>query len=414
MGSYIYSSVQNAIGGNTAASGFQKNWSPNRIRALYIMRSFILVVDYLVGPKLIPLNQDEVGKDLQNINRVGSLNNLLSSRQLSCLEEIYADEVFARFPNTLDLKAYADSVVNSASRLRYYAYTVIADGQALAVKYREAFAQGVVDFTYAQNIGGIRVVDTGNSDWYKKYNLRPQYYGPDIENGSLAVWFRKVEKAVESVAKTQMAEKAIINSRDFIRSRIEADLVHTRDLSMVLRIMEFGKNATDSYGLRKAFYEAALKGMRCKTPIPGLSQSLIVDVARAIDGSSEFASYMQKLCSVYRMCDLYMSQVTFDVRKLSPDLVNATADGFLQFGDLLDRMLASVYEALSTNSMYKYTIFMALQTAFPSGVPEGALALRLKGKVTVRSGKPQNFVGEYLCAFYEIMGVSREFLMSIA
>ena len=94
MASYIYSKVQEAIGGKSTSSGFQKSWSPNKIRALYIMRNFIMVVDYLQGPKVWAIDENEVGMDLQNPNRVGSLNNLLSSRPLCCLEEIYEDEGF--------------------------------------------------------------------------------------------------------------------------------------------------------------------------------------------------------------------------------------------------------------------------------------------------------------------------------
>ena len=408
MASYIYSRVQEAIGGKSASTGFQKNWSPNRIRALYIMRDFIMVVDYLSGPKLIPIDSNLVGLDLKNPNRVGSLNNLLSSRQLSCLEEIYADEAFSRFPNVLDLQAYANSVINSASRLRYYAYTSGISGEELKNAYRQAYSKGLVDFTYAKNIGGIRYVDTGNTDWYKKHNLRPQYYGPDADRGALAVWFNKVEKLFSEVAAAEAAKAQLSKDHEYILKRVTQDVASHAPLLELRNLVGYCKKS--DYDLRKCFVSAVSDAMQAVKPIPGLSKELVLDVVKPVcdkDPANLIKDYL-RVVGYYENMGLLNSCGDFDLQKLESSNLYPEETGFLQLGNLFDRILAIMYEKYGSNPMYKYAINIAVMNSFSRGVPEGHLAKRLSNRVRTLPRSPKDYVGAYMLAFYSICGVTAD------
>lgn len=409
MASYIYSKVQEAIGGKSTSSGFQKSWSPNKIRALYIMRNFIMVVDYLQGPRVLAIDENEVGMDLQNPNRVGSLNNLLSSRQLSCLEEIYADEAFSRYVGVLDLKAYADSVLNSASRLRYYAYTSGINGEALRQAYLKAFQEGQVDFTYAKNIGGIRYVDTGNVEWYKRHNLRPQYYGPDAEGGSLAAWFNKVEKIVSKYAQAEMAKVQLSKDCEYIINRLKVDVAGYSALVKLRSLMKFC--ASSGYELHKVFYKIAEETQKAPKPVPGLSKEKIIAAVKATwTKDVAFIKTAQGVANYYGYADLYLKDAPFDLQKLESSSAYPEEGGFLQIGIMLDRILAGLYEKYGSNPLYKYTINVAIMSEFPEGIPNGSLAKRLAGKGKVIERSPLEFVPNYLKAFNRICGVDDEFL----
>ena len=407
MASYIYSKVQEAIGGKSTSSGFQKGWSPNKIRALYLMRNYILVVDYLSGPKLMVIDENEVGLDLQNPNRIGSLNNLLSSRQLSCLEEIYADEVFSRFPNVLDLQAYANSVVNSASRLRYYAYTVIPNGEELRQIYYKAFSNGMVDFTYARNVGGIRYADTGNTDWYKKHNLRPQYYGPDAEGGQLAAWFNKVEKFVSKSAQEENAKVQEVKSYDYIMKRVAVDVAAYPALLQMRSLMKYC--AGTGYELYKGFYSIADEHMKVPKPVAGLSKEKVISAARATGNNhAEFIKSIQGLANCYEYAEVYLPDAPFDLQKLISSDTYPEESGFLHVGNMLDRILAGVYEKYGSHPTYKYTVNVSIMKAFSDGIPDGHLAKRLAGKVRVLPGSTMEYIGTYLRVFRSICGVSED------
>ena len=407
MASYIYSKVQEAIGGNSASSGFQKNWSPNKIRALYIMRNFILVVDYLSGPKITWIDENEVGLDLQNPNRIGSINNLLSSRQLSCLEEIYADEVFSRFPNVLDLQAYASSVVNSASRLRYYAYTVIPKGDELYKILYQAFSNGLVDFTYARNVGGIRVVDTGNTDWYRKHNLRPQYYGPDASGGQLASWFNKVERVVSSYAEKEKEKLQELKNYGYIMKRVSVDMAEYPVLLKLRSLMKYCLHSgIDFY---KGFYQIANEQMRSYKPVPGLSKELVIKAAQSTgNNQADFIKGIQNISSYYEYAGIYLKDAPFDIEKLDKSGNYTEETGFLNVADLLDRILSEVYVKYCYNAVCKYTLHMAIMNAFPEGIPKGHLSQRVPGSVKTTSRSPRDYVGSYFSAFLYICGVSEE------
>ena len=406
MASYVYSKVQEAIGGKSSSSGFQKGWSPNKIRALYIMRDFILVVDYLSGPKLIPLQQSEVAADLENLNRVGSLNNLLSSRQLSCLEEIYADEAFSRFPNVLDLQAYANSVVNSASRLRYYAYTSGINGEELRRVYYKAFTEGAPDFTYAKNIGGIRYVDTGNVDWYKKHNLRPQYYGPDADGGNLAAWFNKVEKIVSKTAQADANKLQQVRDSEYILKRVLVDTAAIKAITKLnLLIIHCNKFRYDLY---KGFSSIALEVLNSYTPVSGLTKEKVTEAVKSMGNNPELKAGIIGVVSYYEHVKLFLPDAPFDLNKMLERDLYPEDGGFLKVGNVLDKILAGVYERFSSSQAHKYTVNVGIMTAFPEGVPNGALSKRLNGKVRVVQGDTSMYIGSYIKALCYICGIAEE------
>lgn len=193
--SYLYDIMKDALGGKNFVSGtVSKSWSPNEVRAIVLMRDYLLVADYLKNPKVYPFNYEELARDLGNPNRRGSLNNLLESRQLSCLEEIYVDEAFCqKFQNVINLEGYVRGLVNTKSRLRYFGYVSGMPLDAVSRFYQEAFQGGKFDRTLAKDMGGFNYSDTNNEEWYKRHNLREQFYELDKPKGRLSIYFAKCE-----------------------------------------------------------------------------------------------------------------------------------------------------------------------------------------------------------------------------
>lgn len=370
------------------------------------MRDFILVVDYLQGPRIYPLDMNEVGLDLQNMNRVGSLNNLLSNRQLSCLEEIYADEVFARYPNVLDLQAYAESVINSASRLRYYSYTSGLNKDELYKIYYEAFTQGRVDFTYAKDVGGIRFVDTKNTEWYHKYNLRPQYYGPDADGGKLAIWFRKVEKEVSKYAEEAENLSKLERTRMYIIKRVIADIVLTEDMSTYKGIIKHCSKS--EYPLHRGVGKICSDARNLK-PIKGLSKELVMDSVTVCRKDDEAViPTIQRIAQYYSQVGIYSPSESFDVDELIEKNLYPEENGFLQVGNMLDTALATIFEKYGSNPIYKYAVIMGIQQAFPEGTPDGKLSKRLGNRVKTCQGNLNDFIPNYLKALCCISGYSHK------
>jgi hypothetical protein len=405
LASYVYSEVQKAIGGNSSKSGFQKSWSPNRIRALFVMRNYILVVDYLTGPKLHPINPDLVAQDLQNPSRVGFINNLLTDRQLSCLEEIYADEVFARVPNVLDLQVYSQSVMNSASRLRYFAYTVIPDGNKLKGIYLQAFNSGIIDFTYAKNVGGIRYVDTNNKDWYKKHNLRPQFYGPDVAGGNLEAWFNKVERLTAKQALAQEALNVATMENSYILKRVYADIGYLPVINKLSELYVLCKGFR--YELRKGFVESARHYHSTVKPVSGLSRELII---KAVEAGADISAKrnIKSVMFFYDHTGLYQPSATFDVQVLESSGAYPEDTGFINIAKVLDFILANLYEKYGSNASYKYVLNVAIMNNFANGIPDGALAKRLTGRAKVIDRPVKDFVNSYMSAICFICGVSED------
>lgn len=407
MGSYIYDNVRNALGGQSFKAGsVSKNWSPNEIRALYIMRSFIIVVDYLKGPILYSLDENAVGLDLQNPNRIGSLNNLLSNRQLSCMEEIYVDDVFQKYPNVMDLAAYARSVISSQSRLRFYAYASGMNPAYIVQKYQMAFNNGVMDFTYAKSIGGIRYVDTGNADWYKKYFLRPQYYPADADGGRLHIWFSKCEKQVASAQQKIEEERKSLESSMGIMEFVRKDINVLPDFLSLVNLMNYCRTSTDKTLLSIASIIRSETMANVKS-VDGLTPEGVLQAARAIgDNSQSFVNSVKAIMSRYNDLGVYSKDGSFDVdsvrRKRSP----SEDYGFIPLSRILDKVSARVYTELMSKKVFRLLLEVSIMDSFERGLPDGWFSEAVAGAIIKARDTRDYHIKEYLKFLHMVCGTT--------
>ena len=149
---YLYDKLKEALGGakfSNSHVGAVRDWTPNGVKAIVIYREFILVANHVKPPRLYPLDINEVVQDLQRNGSTGALHNLLSQRQLSCMEEFYVDGMFQNYRGVLDLQGYVGKLLNDKSRLRYYGYIDGVNGQDLYKRYADAKMANNAIYSYA-------------------------------------------------------------------------------------------------------------------------------------------------------------------------------------------------------------------------------------------------------------------------
>lgn len=210
--SYLYENLKTALGGEKVVSSRNtviRDWSPNNIRAIFIARNFILVIKHIGGianSKIVPLEVNEVYKDIEEIRMSGNvrpkLNSLLSKRSLSCLEEIYIDSLFINYQQVIDLSSYVNDLVNNLSRLRYFGY---GDFSKVDAKYIiQSYSNSKMGYSLAKDSSREGIIkleykEVENKTWYSNYYLRPQYYTMDSEKGKLSLHFKKVENDIKTL-----------------------------------------------------------------------------------------------------------------------------------------------------------------------------------------------------------------------
>lgn len=205
---YMYSELRSAIMNQRGNKSTPKDWSPNSIKAIYIMRDFILVAYHLKQPRLVQLNPEEVTEDIQRNGSNGALHNLLSQKQLSCLEEIYVDSIFENYKGLMNLDGYVNGLVSSVSRLRFYGYASNINPQELLQAYNNAQTTRQLDYSYAldkSRTATLMYESTENNNWYTKYNLRPDKYSADAPKGALNLWFTMVENKIVEERKAELS-----------------------------------------------------------------------------------------------------------------------------------------------------------------------------------------------------------------
>lgn len=397
--SYLYDSLRDALGGKSFRSGIViNNWSPNEVRAVYIMRDFILIADYLKQPKIIRLDLNEVNSDLLNRNRRGSLNNLLDNRQLSCMEEIYVDVGYSQYRDVIDLDAYVQGMFNQSSRLRYYGYVRGFDVNVLQNAYSQALINGSMDFTIAKNMGSFDYKDTGNKDWYKKYNLRPKFYGIDGEKGRLHTYFSKCERTIGETINLQNSKiTQIENSRNII-DMFRVDSRRVYDLKLLVEFIKFSKGFDDfSKRVTSSIQDSLFKSI----PVRGLTIEMFQQAVKMAEiplGSNE-----KYLLDVYKKVSSFDSK---GVEEFKPEEVIKN-DGIYQFEQRLDYALASV---LSKNSSAECCLMYLLTSKrIAEGLPEGKLTDILdKKKILMCRITPKGNLEGLLKFAYGLCGFIKE------
>lgn len=400
--SYLYDVMKEALGGKSFSSGtVSKNWSPNEVRAIVLMRDFLLVADYLKYPKVIPFNQEELYKDLSNPNRRGNLNNLLTDRQLSCLEEIYVDEAFRQnFQNVIDLEGYVQGLFNSRSRLRYYGYVTGMTANQLTAFYQTIIQQGKMDCTLAKDMGGFRYVDTENTTWYKQYNLRDQYYELDKPKGKLHTYFAKCQQKVGEEIRGKETQVKELSEYTKILKMFSCDVVLCPRISLLMKYSKFLSGL--ELPMLKKLGESLSSELRKKMVYKGLTKATLVSAIRKL--GTPATPEAQKVLSLYDNCGVYDS---------SEGEVELGNEGILRLGFRLSSALTSALKAARTNEDRAIWRLISMPI---STLPDCDFAkelqtfIKLNVNMVEMSLESINFLITYV---YSIGGLSeRDFLLS--
>lgn len=360
--SYLYDKLRDALGGKNFKSGVSmKGWSPNEVRGIVIMRDFILIADYIKSPKIVELNVQEVMLDLSNMNRRGSLNNLLSARQLSCLEEIYVDEGIRGYRQVIDLEAYVQSLVNGISRLRYYGYVSGFNVGELYGVYQKAFVDGVMDFTLAEKLGKFKAESVGNRLWYTKYNLRPNYYDVDRDGGKLSIYFKKCEKLISEIE--EKAHGAVEERNELIRiyESFMLDYRTADDLKTLIDFIGFTKG-TDRFA-NSLSYILKAELLRRDDGVKGLTEGKLIKALKLAGmGVNPKVKYV---LDSYKGLKLFTDGDTERCEK--------SLSGYYSLGKRIDAALVRLLKNSGENKLFFY---LAVKRA--ESLPEGRLVEELK------------------------------------
>lgn len=195
---YTYGILKEALMGK--AGDKNKAYTPNSVRCIVISPQFIFIGRHVGADTLTYLNQGEVLDDLGYNGSTGSLNSILKSKQLSCLEEIYVDSSLKEYQGFLNLEAYIDTLVNTKSRLRAYGYCSNVNPEELKKSYEDVKMFRIVDYMYGEDpkrTSQVQVTFVDNAYWYTKYNLRPDKYAPDGDGKPLSIYFKTVQKEIQ-------------------------------------------------------------------------------------------------------------------------------------------------------------------------------------------------------------------------
>ena len=391
---YLYDSLKNAIGGKSPTAGSViKGWSPNEIRCIFIMRNFIMVTDYLKPPKIIWLDPAEVGNDLGTFRRSGNLNNLLESRQLSCLEEIYVDIAFEHLSTIIDLRAYIQKVYNQTSRLRYFGYiNPIDDTSAnqLASYANSVMLNGTFDFTFAKSVQGLNLnaIATENANWYKKYNLRPQYYDVDTPRGRLHTYFAKCERTILETAESSRRAEELQSLNQVLSGMLQVDLNSVERISDIQYLINYARNCDESL---KVIADRVRAQINCKYPVDGLNSEVFTNLLN--DNRIRKSNALSYLMERYKRGGVFDTQgKNLTTEKLVP------LDGFFRLGMRLDLALADVIQTIGKNSETKLMILNTCKTV--GKLPKGKLSAILKSKGFNNFTEVQEFDRELLIRFF--------------
>lgn len=362
---YMYDKLKIALEGSKFSDSHNiiKDWSPNEIKALFITRGCIIVVNHIKQPKVLNLDVRESEFDISKNGSTGSLHNLLTRRQLSCLEEIYVDSVFNNYRGCLDIDGYVRKSMSESSRLRYYGYINLNDVDNVVNSYVNARSKEDFTYSYAMDKGRtntIQFTQTNNSKWYENYNLRPQFYTLDSENGSLARWFRMCRAEIEKVQEEQckILEKTTLNN--YIHSIFNVDASRMYDLRTLMRIYKYSGRYKDDEVLstvhriigRKLKEDYTVKGLRV--------QDLKEAVTAVTDRIGDQGTY---ILTAYKNLGVFDLKSNKHIEMEDIEEYLKAGDGFLQLSKILEDICCNLYTSnkqvkmmLKVNSIVKKDI----------------------------------------------------------
>lgn len=369
---YLYDVVKKALGGDKMGSGHAgviKDWSPNSIKALIISRDFIFIAHHIKMPKLIPLDPYEMAADLQQNGRTGALHNLLLQRQLSCMEEIYVDPAFKNYCGAMNLDLYISKLKNERSRLRFYGYIQGNVGEELVGAFSKANMNADPMYSYALDRGRTATLSyqrVDNPDWYKNYNLRPQYYALDSEKGNLHRWFvqseAKIQEEVSGNAEA-LKEQGIAQALNILVSQ---DLENMNEVLIYLSLNSYLKTASGD-----KVFSCVGSGIREATEnfkfrVDGLT-------TRVLNGTiSRTGSGLGNLSKAYKYFGI------FDTRENTPELdLEMLTEwvkekrGLLQFTQFLDMVLYETWVVMGNKYPEGKLLLVLEAQKYANDIPTG-------------------------------------------
>lgn len=381
---YLYDKVKLALGGNkfsSSHSGVVSDWSPNSVKALFITRGYIIVVNHVKVPKLYKLDVNESSLDISKNGSGGALHNLLSQRQLSCMEEIYVDAVFNNYKGMMDLQGYVNKTIRESSRLRYYGYIdVNSNPQEIVNKYTKEKMEMNPLYAYATDktrSAALQYYEVGNKQWYKNYNLRPQYYKLDADNGLLDRWFRKSESKIEELLNKQTEELENKSRNDIIHALFVTDVNRAKSLKLLMELYTFTGKRSDN-DLFKAVHRSISSALKNVSPVKGF---------RVVDLQNTFKAEGCKVNDVDNyIISSYAELHIFDSSKAEgitfEELVEFAKknDGFLLLTGLLEDICCRLWSSSKRDVKIQIKLVSVKCTdELPEGKFSEALGLKVKG-----------------------------------
>lgn len=359
---YIYEKMKVALGGSDWNSKtFNANWTPNNIRVIVLSTEFIFIAKHIGAPTCIWLEENQVIEDLQNYARgvgKGAIHNLLSDRQFSCLEEIYFDANYRAVPSLIDLQGYINKMLNSASRLRYYGYGDFPRGCAEGLVSKYSVYDNVL-YSLAKDSSRsfpLEYAEVDNKSWYRNYNLRPQYYKLDAENGNLAIYFRKNEEKIDKKLKDYAVGIAKQEYEAYFSGIIDRDIHHASLIKSLVNLMSYinaGKQKDEILGIVASEVKKVLdKGCKVK----GLGSKVLADRLGKANTKPEIKEFLKKI---------YINMKVFDSNALAgelPDMLKITeiytvsSDGFIPVSSLVESVYNGAKEKVSKKNSVLWNI----------------------------------------------------------
>lgn len=301
---YMYQELRKMIM-NTKGKSTPKDWSPNSIKAIIITREFIFVAYHLSQPKYIMLNPEEAIEDIQRNGSNGALHNLLSQKQLSCLEEIYVDSAFENYRGIMDIEGYVNGLVNSVSRLRFYGYIANANVQEIMNGYSIAMTNRDLEYAFAldkNRTSALMYQSTENNNWYSKYNLRPDKYPTDSIKGNLNAWFKMVESKILEQKQAELNQVVSQGINSAVVTLYKQDLNNAENLKNFLLLKKRISNLTSdaiSSNVRKVIASVDMGKSVQKISVKQLQEILSQEGVNVSGGKDSFVLKSYKNSSVF-------------------------------------------------------------------------------------------------------------------
>lgn len=369
---YMYDMLKTALGGSkfsNSHSTIVKGWSPNSIKALIITEYQIVIIYHVSMPRVIALNYQQAYEDITRNGSSGSLHNLLTQRQLSCLEEIYVGGVFQNYLGCMNIKAYVERMLSDSSRLRYYGYIRVSNFDEIRNCYSMAKENGNPLYAYALDKSRTNTIQyecVGNDKWYKNYKLRPQYYAMDAENGVLSRWFKRAENIIEGSLANQERLIKLSEKNNSIYTLFLRDVERVSDLRTIMRLSKYtGRYKNDE--TLSAVHRVIVNRLSESFCVPNLTVKDLQDSVQS--HTMEVTEEDRYILTAYKNLGVFDTSATKD-SELSLELLSEYVlkdDGFLQLTCVLEDICCNL---LRTNKQVKLMLKINC-LKFKDDIPDG-------------------------------------------